>query len=73
MYIHVKSNHPPQVIKNVPLGINRRLCSASCNEQAFDDAKPAYQDALEATGHVCWNQRQCNNTPVNSNSREEEE
>ena len=52
IYINVKSNHPPQVLKNVPLGINRRLCSVSCNEQAFDDAKPVYQDALEASGHA---------------------
>ena len=52
IYINVKSNHPPQVLKNVPLGINRRPCSVSRNEQAFDDAKPVYQDALEASGHA---------------------
>ena len=40
------------MLKIVPLGINRRLCSVSCNEQAFDDAKPVYQDALEVSGHA---------------------
>ena len=34
------------------LGIKRRLCSVSCNERAFDDAKPVYQEALKASGHA---------------------
>ena len=36
MYVNVKSNHQLQVIKKALLGINRRLCTNPCNEQAFD-------------------------------------
>ena len=52
MYTDVKSNHPPKIAKNLPLGTNWRLCSVSCNKQAFGDAKPVYQDALEVSGHA---------------------
>jgi hypothetical protein len=31
VYVHSQSNHPPQVIKNLPAGIERRLRNISCN------------------------------------------
>ena len=52
VYINVGSNHPPQIIKNVPPSVNQRLCSISCNEQVFRDAAKSYQDALTASGHT---------------------
>ena len=52
VYINVGSNHPPQIIKNVPPSVNQRLCSISCNEQVFRDAAKLYQDALTASGHT---------------------
>ena len=51
MYVNAASNHPPQVLKNVPAGINKRLASISCSKEVFDDAKGAYQDALKASGY----------------------
>ena len=46
IYVHTKSNHPPNVIKNIPLGINRRLNSISANKEVFESAAPDYQEAL---------------------------
>ena len=46
LYINKDSNHPPQVIKQLPEMINQRLCEISCNEEEFNKAKPTYQAAL---------------------------
>ena len=47
LYINKNSNHPPQVIKQLPEMINRRICEISCNEDEFLKAKPTYQSALQ--------------------------
>ena len=47
LYIHKKSNHPPQIIKNIPLSINKRLSEISCDEASFNKAVPLYQKALD--------------------------
>lgn len=39
MYVNVKSNHPPLVLKNIPKGINNRLSIISSNKDVFDKAK----------------------------------
>ena len=52
LYINAQSNHPPQVIKNLPKMINKRLSSISCNQERFDQAKPAYQEALQKSGYT---------------------
>ena len=51
LYVNVKSNHPPNVIKQVPLGINKRLNSISSREADFNIAKHEYQKALNDSGH----------------------
>ena len=50
-YIHVDSDHPPIIIKQVPIAIERRLSVLSSSEQIFDEAKGHYQEALEKSGH----------------------
>ena len=50
LYINAKSNHPPAVIKAVPLGINRRLCKISSSKDAFERTKGPYQQALLDSG-----------------------
>ena len=50
LYIHKNSNHPKQIIKNLPEMINRRLCDISCNEEVFNKAKPVYTTALRNSG-----------------------
>ena len=46
MYIHRQSNHPPNIIKNIPSSISRRLTDISLNSAAFEDARQLYDNAL---------------------------
>ena len=50
-YVHTQSNHPKHVIKQIPVGINKRLCAISCDKEHFDRAKPEYEKALKDSGH----------------------
>ena len=50
VYVDRESNHPPNVLKNIPLGINDRLSRISANQQVFDEAAPPYQEALNKSG-----------------------
>ena len=52
LYVNAGSNHPPKVLKNIALGVQRRLSTNSSNEEIFNKAKPLYQDALRKTGHT---------------------
>ena len=51
-YINIKSNHPPNIIKQLPASINRRISDNSCNEHEFNKAKPIYDDALQSSGYT---------------------
>ena len=50
-YVHSDSNHPPSILKNIPLSINKRLSKISANKEIFDDAVPLYQRELEKNGY----------------------
>ena len=50
-YVHSQSNHPPTVLRNIPDGINKRLCAISSDETVFQAAVPAYQEALQKAGY----------------------
>ena len=52
VYVNIKSNHPPTVLKNIPLGINKRLSRISANKTVFDAAAPGYQEALTQSGYT---------------------
>ena len=49
LYINVKSNHPPSIIKDNKM-INKRLSDLSCNEEEFDKAEPLYEKSLHESG-----------------------
>ena len=51
LYINVKSNHPPSIIKDLPNMINKRLSDLSCNKEEFDKAKPLYEKSLHESGY----------------------
>ena len=51
LYVNVKSNHPPNVLKQVPIGINKRLSTISSREQDFNANKQEYQNALNNSGY----------------------
>ena len=51
LYVHKKSNHPPGIIKNIPVAVNKRLSEISSDEESFNRAAPLYQEALDKSGH----------------------
>ena len=50
LYLNVRSNHPPVILKNLPKAIGKRLASILSDEEAFNHAAPAYNNALHASG-----------------------
>ena len=50
-YVHMESNHPGGILKNIPYSVNKRLSSISSNEQVFNLASPPYQEALKKSGY----------------------
>ena len=51
-YVHSQSNHPPLVLKNIGLGVNKRLSMLNANEDLFQQAVPVYQEALKRSKHT---------------------
>jgi len=50
LYIHRESNHPPNIIKQLPIMIENRVSSISCDENEFEKAKGDYSNALKNSG-----------------------
>ena len=46
-YVHKNSNHPPSVIRQIPLSIESRLSILSFNVKIFQESIPPYQKALQ--------------------------
>ena len=51
MHIHISSNHPSKIIKQLPNTINQRLSDNSSDEAAFNSTKVEYKDALKKSGY----------------------
>ena len=51
LYINVDSDHPPSILKQLPISIEKRLSSISSSEAVFDQSKGHYQEALRKSGH----------------------
>ena len=51
IYIHAKSNHPPNITKQLPLSVERRLVTLSSTKQIFNESAKHYQEALERSGY----------------------
>ena len=47
LYVDVNSNHPKSVLRNIPLGVQKRLSELSSSEEVFNQTAPQYQEALE--------------------------
>ena len=50
-YVNKQSNHPPAVLQNIPLAVNKRLCSISSSKEIFEAAAPLYQAELKRAGY----------------------
>ena len=51
MYVNSQSNHPPLILKNIPISVNKRLCEISSSEEIFQQAAKPYQEALDKCGY----------------------
>ena len=51
LYVNTSSNHPPQIIKQLPISISNRLSNNSSNKQVFDMSKNEYEKALRGSGY----------------------
>ena len=50
VYINKQSNHPPNILKDLPKAINKQITDTSCNQDIFDTAKTTYEEALQQSG-----------------------
>ena len=50
LYINVKSNHPPNIIKNLLDNISRRINKSSSDKSAFENPKDFHNSALSKSG-----------------------
>ena len=47
-----RSNHPPNIIRNIPAATNKRLSEISSDEHAFSEAAPLCQEELRMSGYA---------------------
>ena len=50
-YIHVNSDHPPSILKQLPVSIEKRLSSLSSSKEIFEEAAPYYEQYLSNCGY----------------------
>jgi hypothetical protein len=51
VYVHQQSNHPPTLLRNIPVNINTRITSISSSEIIFNKAIIPYQKAITESGY----------------------
>ena len=51
MYVHKQSNHPANILKEIPKMTAKRLSKLSCNEEEFKKVSPEYESVLKAAGY----------------------
>ena len=51
-YVHHLSNHPPQVIRNLPSMIEKRVSSLCSSKKMFDKHAPFYNQCLQESGYT---------------------
>ena len=69
LYVHKQSNHPPSILKNIAEAVNKRLSENSSNEEIFEKAAPAYQEALNKSEYkhdLKYNQHKSNQPEDNN-------
>ena len=51
LYIHLSSNNPPRIIKQLSNSISERLSKSSSNQEILNTAKVEYEDARKKSGY----------------------
>ena len=50
-YINVQSNHPPNIIKQLPKTLEQLLSNSSSNKKIFNEGAPLYEKALSEAAY----------------------
>ena len=50
LYINILSNHPPNIIENLPGSISKRINNLSKDETTFNKSRDLYNNALTESG-----------------------
>ena len=50
-YVNKLSNHPPEILKNIPVAINKRLVNISASKEVFEHATEIYSEELAKCGY----------------------
>ena len=50
-YVNKLSNHPPQILKQIPLNISKRLSDNSSTPEIFNEVAPFYNQLLRENGY----------------------
>ena len=59
-YIDISSNHPPQVLKQLPKSIEKRLSEISSSKETFGNSKHLHEKAVQESGFkekLCYQQK----------------
>ena len=51
LYVNISSNHPPQIIKQLPMSISNPLSNNSSNKQVFEMSNGEHEKALRESGY----------------------
>ena len=51
IYVHKDSNHPPQVLEELPKTIGKRISTISSSTEIFESCKIEYEIALKISGY----------------------
>ena len=71
LYINILSNHPPNIIKNLPGNISKRINNLSADETTFNKSKDLYNNALAESGfeHKIRFQKQQNTSVITNDTK----
>ena len=53
IYVHAESNHPPAILKQIPVTVQRRISNLCSDISVFDREKQFYEEALNRSGYKC--------------------
>ena len=75
LYINILSNHPPNIIKNLPGNISKRINNLSADETTFNKCKDLCNSALAKSGFkhkITFQKQQTTSTKTNNTKNRRE-
>ena len=69
IYVHKDSNHPPQVLKELPKTVSEQISTISSSKEIFESSKIEYENALKIIGYK--DRLVYENSSVNENDKNE--